>query len=256
MHTIRLRSGWVVTESHPGTSRHTRRFGRPTNLEPSETVWLTIRDFLDSGTVSLNGHPAGSIDPSDSGFSTEIRSLLLERNLLVLDIRASADRVIGDVCLEIRKDPITLAPATSEDYNFTHKLTRSNMETYVVKYWGGWNESVFRTNFERTENLVLRLGIERVGFVRLESAGEVLVIEDVQILPAYQNRGLGGWMLDQVCEAAINRGLPAVRLRCFKDNPARRLYARYGFRLVEDTDIAEWWEMAVAVRPAEPHNAS
>jgi len=245
MHTIRLSGGWAVTAPAAGVTRHVRRFGRPRTLDPNETVWLTVRDAPGSGTVAVNGRPVGDVADPQTPFTTEIRSFLHDRNELVLDLRSTSDRPPGDVSLEIRAEPLTLAPATADDYRFTHDLTRLNMERYVAKYWGGWDEAVYRANFGRTENLVLSLGSEPVGFVRTEPTADVLVLEDVQLLPAYQNRGLGAWVLSQVRDLAAARGLRAVRLRCFKDNPARRLYLRAGFRVVEDAGVAEWFEQVL-----------
>jgi ribosomal protein S18 acetylase RimI-like enzyme len=241
MHTIRLRGGWVVTEIDPGTARHVRRFGRPRTLAPNETVWVTVTDAPGPGTFAVNGTTVGLITAESPG-TFDIRSLLRDRNELVLDIHAPPDKQPGEVALEIRDEPLTLTPAGPDDYAFTHNLTRANMERYVTKYWGGWDEAVYRANFDRTENLVLRLGGVRVGFVRTEPAGEMFVLEDLQIVPACQNRGLGAWVLEQVRASASDRGLRAVRLRCFKDNQARRLYLRAGFRVVEDAGNAEWFE--------------
>ena len=241
MHTIRLSGGWAVTSSG-GMTRYARRFGRPRTLDPNESVWVTVRDASGPGTVAVNGRPIGEIVDPSVPFAAEIRSLLQDRNELFLELRTSDDRAPHDVTMEIRSEPLSLTSATPADYAFTHDLTRSNMEKYVAKYWGGWDEAVYRANYERTENLLLRLGGEKVGFVRFEPAADRLVLEDVQLLPAYQNRGLGGWMLDRVRELAAARGVRAVRLRCFKDNPARRLYLRAGFRVAEDAGVAEWFE--------------
>jgi GNAT superfamily N-acetyltransferase len=240
MHTIRLAGGWATTTPTAGVTRYARRFGRPRTLDPNETVWVTVRAATGPGTVAVNGRTVGHVDAAVP-FAAEIRSLLQDRNDFVLELRGPP----SEVALEIRSEPLALTPATPADYAFTHDLTRSNMERYVAKYWGGWDEAVYRANYDRTENLLLDLGAAHIGFVRLEPTADVLLLEDVQILPAYQNRGLGGWALDRVGELATARGRRAVRLRCFKDNAARRLYLRAGFRVVEDADIAEWFERAV-----------
>lgn len=136
----------------------------------------------------------------------------------------------------------TLTPAAGADYAFTHDLTRDNMRGYVERFWGAWDEAVYRANYARTDNLILRLGDERVGFVRLFAEDGRLVLEDLQVLPAYQNRGLGTWALGQVEAIARERGLAAVRLRCFHTNPAYRLYRRCGFAVVESGEHADWLE--------------
>ncbi|HEY2783829.1 MAG TPA: GNAT family N-acetyltransferase [Fimbriiglobus sp.] len=249
MHTIRLRGGWTVAEPSPGIARHTRRFGRPRTLAPNETVWLTIPNPPGPGGVFINDKPVGVIDLTTARFAVEIRAKLLERNILQLDLQAPPDRPTGDVALEIREEPLTLAPARVDDYEFAHELTRTNMLPFVEKYWSEWSEAIFRTNYDRTRNDVLRLGTERVGFVRAEMGDEVLVLEDLQIVPSYQNRGLGRWVLDRVCESAAGLGLRTVRLRSFKDNRARNLYSRADFSVVEDAEFTEWWEKGIASEP-------
>jgi GNAT superfamily N-acetyltransferase len=144
---------------------------------------------------------------------------------------------------------LTLRPAAPDEYAFTHDLTRANMEPYVARFWGGWDPDVYRANYARTENLVARVGGERVGFVRLSPDGDRLVLDDVQVVPAFQNRGIGTRVLAAVERLAAGRGFRAVRLRCFPVNPAYRLYLRAGFAVVERGDVADWLEKPVGGPP-------
>ena len=137
---------------------------------------------------------------------------------------------------------MTLLPATAADFGFTHDLTRANMRGYVERVWGPWDPAVYAANYATTDNRVIVAGGERVGFVRLGVAGDRLVLHDVQVVPAWQNRGVGTWALGRVRELACERGLAAMRLRCFPDNPAYRLYLRLGFAVVERGDVADWLE--------------
>lgn len=134
---------------------------------------------------------------------------------------------------------MTLVPATPADFAFTHDLTRDNMRGYVERFWGAWDPAVYAANYALTDNRVVWAGEERVGFVRLAVAGDRLVLEDLQVVPGWQNRGVGMWALGEVRGLAAGR---VVRLRCFHSNPAYRLYTRVGFVPVERGDHADWLE--------------
>ena len=140
---------------------------------------------------------------------------------------------------------MTFEPATPEDYDFTHDLTRDNMRGYVERFWGPWTPGVYADNYARTDNRVIWDGAEKVGFVRLAVEGDRLVLHDVQVVPARQGRGVGTWALRQVRRLAVEQGLAAVRLRCFHDNPAYRLYVRVGFAMVERGENADWLEQVL-----------
>ncbi len=101
-----------------GRVRYVRRFGRPTNLAPGQTVWLVCDGVDLAGSASLNGRPLGEMTGSQAATRFDVTAELAERNELVivvelppLDYRAEQasrpDRVglpgglIGEVRLEI-----------------------------------------------------------------------------------------------------------------------------------------------------------
>ena len=55
------------------------------------------------------------------------------------------------------------------------------------------------------------------------------------VLPQWRGRGIGTRLLDALVVQARRTGLRTVSLSVERDNPARRLYARSGFRTVDDT---------------------
>jgi beta-mannosidase len=102
-----------------GRVRYRRRFGRPTNIEPHEQVWLVIDGVDYFAAVSLNGKSLGCVIGYQDRAEFDIRDLLAERNLLTLDVelpsyetgsaapaRPGRDQMpggpIGEVRLEIR----------------------------------------------------------------------------------------------------------------------------------------------------------
>jgi ribosomal protein S18 acetylase RimI-like enzyme len=55
----------------------------------------------------------------------------------------------------------------------------------------------------------------------------------IAVMPEYRGRGIGSEMLRRLLEIAGSR-YTAVSLSVSADNPARRLYERFGFRVVRD----------------------
>jgi GNAT superfamily N-acetyltransferase len=151
----------------------------------------------------------------------------------------------GKLCLYQGADKrLDLRLATgNEDAAFAHDLTRANMHAYVAPHWGGWDRAIFFDNYALSENWLAWHSGERVGLARLVFDQPVLVIEDLQVLATEQNKGYGTEMLADLTGMARRRGCERLRLRVFDENPARRLYLRFGFVEVQRDDAATWLEM-------------
>ena len=98
--TQQLPAAWdAVLPGVRGTVRYTRRFGRPTNLEAHERVWLVVEDVAGSATIELNGEKV-----PDTFY--DVTDRLRERNLLQIDVTqpdpAQPAGLVGEVRLEIR----------------------------------------------------------------------------------------------------------------------------------------------------------
>lgn len=70
--------------------------------------------------------------------------------------------------------------------------------------------------------------------------GELRVL-DIALLPPWRNRGYGSRLLDDILAEATAAGLP-VTLYVEAHNPARRLYDRLGFVLIEEGDVYDLLE--------------
>jgi ribosomal protein S18 acetylase RimI-like enzyme len=141
---------------------------------------------------------------------------------------------------------LVLRPATKADEAFAHDLTYSNMHAYVARHWGAWDREIFFRNFATTENYIAWREGERLGLVRLRwllPSLPTVIVDDLQVLPAEQNRGHGWAMLEAIVDIARARDCRIVRLRVFEENPALRLYKRFGFRDVEREPGALWLEL-------------
>jgi len=76
--------------------------------------------------------------------------------------------------------------------------------------------------------LVVELEGEPVGTVSSSIHDDHLRVEELVVLPAFQNRGLGSYLLLRELDRARSLGLP-VRLHTLRLNRALRLYERHGF---------------------------
>lgn len=103
MHRIALKGPWQITHPHgnvppvshklpatwqelfgdcSGSAQFLRHFHKPTNLDASEIVYLTLTGCRGEGEVFLNEHLVGHIWSCDVQWSVDITRNLLSRNEL------------------------------------------------------------------------------------------------------------------------------------------------------------------------------
>jgi GNAT superfamily N-acetyltransferase len=88
-----------------------------------------------------------------------------------------------------------------------------------------------------------------VGMVIASVRDGAVYVEEMDVLPAYGRRGLGGRLLECVCWWAKVRGHGAVTLSTFCDVPWNGpFYRKHGFRELQP---AEWTPGMLAIREKE-----
>lgn len=136
--------------------------------------------------------------------------------------------------------PFTTRPYEPGDYEFVYELKKLCYHDYVEALWG-WNEDDQRRRFAQFMDegagemmfLLLQDG-QAIGMTNYEFSGEdALDICNICLLPQYRGRGVGGALLKQYIAQNTR---PVLTLQVYKNNPARRLYERLGFRTYEETD--------------------
>ena len=130
-----------------------------------------------------------------------------------------------------------LRPATEADYDFLYRLHTATMKEYVAALWG-WDEAaqqrMFRERFDPSSRQVIVVDGQDAGALEVEWGKDEVFIDNIGIAPEFQRRGIGAAILKDIFDEAAARGLP-VALRVLRGNPARRLYERLGFVVVEET---------------------
>jgi ribosomal protein S18 acetylase RimI-like enzyme len=135
----------------------------------------------------------------------------------------------------------TLRPATERDYAWLWEVKRLTMRPYVEQTWGGWDneaqEEFFRQNFVPAHMRVIVIDGRDAGLFHVEREAAEIFLANIQLLPEFQNRGIGTALVRDLIAEAQAAG-KSVRLQVLKPNrAARRLYERLGFALFEETGI-------------------
>lgn len=133
----------------------------------------------------------------------------------------------------------TLRQATAHDYDFLYQLHVAAMREYVEATWGWqeeWQKEYFDRKFDPSDRQIIQIDGKDAGVIAIEQRDEGLFVALIEILPDYQNRGVGTSLLRHTIQKAQAANL-SVTLQVLKTNaPARRLYERLGFVIVKDED--------------------
>jgi ribosomal protein S18 acetylase RimI-like enzyme len=134
---------------------------------------------------------------------------------------------------------IALRECREEDRPFIWQVRRQALREYVAAIWG-WDEEVQREEFEKRftpagHQVVVFDGID-VGLLQVVDEGSRMVVGKIELLPAFQRRGIGSELMGRILDEARARHVP-VRLQVLRTNqPARRLYERLGFVMIGETE--------------------
>lgn len=134
---------------------------------------------------------------------------------------------------------LTLRPATAFDKAFLRELHHLAYRDVVLRQFGAWEEEAQDFWFERSLEEAAFHVIEHdhlaVGALGTKEEPTRLDIVELQVLPDWQNQGIGTFVIVAELERARASGKP-VQLRVLKENRAQRLYQRHGFVVIGETE--------------------
>ena len=127
---------------------------------------------------------------------------------------------------------MAIRQATVTDREFLYELHCRTMRPVIDMTWG-WDDEWQAKDFERRCATYDVFVIERdghpIGGLMLETMADSIYVHEIQVLPEYQEQGVGTAVMKQIIEQASKRGL-GVTLSVVAANPrAKDLYARLGF---------------------------
>ena len=120
--------------------------------------------------------------------------------------------------------------STEDDYEFCYDLTKQNMYDLFCRHWGGWIDSEFRKGYVVESIQIIMVGGKSAGYFSHKIKDKSVYIDNIQILPSLQGKGLGTLVLRSFLAEHQNS---IIQLTTFEDNPAMLLYKRLGFVVVE-----------------------
>jgi GNAT superfamily N-acetyltransferase len=101
------------------------------------------------------------------------------------------------------------------------------MRDYAEQTWGNWDG---RANLQLGFDEVIQSSGRDIGLIGVEHGSDCWFLDKLYILPAYQNKGIGGYLLQRLIDE-VTAAQVALRLTVLEVNPARRFYERHGFIL-------------------------
>jgi ribosomal protein S18 acetylase RimI-like enzyme len=126
----------------------------------------------------------------------------------------------------------TLREARGADGEFLLSLAREAYREVLALQVGGWDEAVHGKRFaEKVASLPFWVGeLDGAPVAAISSTlhADHLRVNELLVLPAVQNRGIGSRLLLREIERARTAGVP-VRLYTLRLNRALQFYERHGF---------------------------
>lgn len=135
----------------------------------------------------------------------------------------------------LTRPALELRQATADDLDALVVLYEKCMRSYSEVYYP-WDHNAFRHAFKPNEVEVLIYRSEIVGLVKTVLHEDHVYLAEVQMAEPMRNKGFGTYLVIRAVNHAKSLGLP-LTLRVLRNNPARSLYERLGFRLVRENAI-------------------
>jgi ribosomal protein S18 acetylase RimI-like enzyme len=136
-------------------------------------------------------------------------------------------------------DALTLREARASDAALLLSIAREAYQEVLSLQFSGWSEAVHGARFaEKVATLPFWVGEldgEAVAGLSSTLHADHLRVNELVVLPAFQNRGVGSRLILRELERARSASVP-VRLYTLRLNRALRFYERHGFVLTGRRD--------------------
>ena len=132
-----------------------------------------------------------------------------------------------------------LQPAVESDKESIRQLRFDCYQEVVALQFGAWDEDeqtkFFEDKWVPSRYLKILCDGKFAGVLAVVQHREQILIEELQIHPTRQGRGLGTAVMNTILDDADQRQVP-IRLRVLRKNRAKSMYDRLGFDVVDKTE--------------------
>lgn len=108
-------------------------------------------------------------------------------------------------------------------------------QQFLHMQWTAQQRS-YATQFPDAEHLLISIHARPAGRIMIARSDTSLTLVDISLLPAFQNKGIGTTLIQELQAEAADLSRPLF-LNVLPENPAIRLYGRLGFQQVEHTGL-------------------
>ncbi|MGH8226669.1 MAG: GNAT family N-acetyltransferase [Steroidobacteraceae bacterium] len=133
-----------------------------------------------------------------------------------------------------------LVPATLEDRAWLEDLRRAVYRELFFATWGAWDEARHQRHtrdcWEQGGIFLIEIEHVRVGMIQVHDRPNTVEIGEIQVRPPEQGRGIGTHVLSDVIARSHSRRKSVSLSDGLRNERARRLYERLGFREVAQSD--------------------
>ncbi|WP_312388751.1 GNAT family N-acetyltransferase [Chryseobacterium sp.] len=132
---------------------------------------------------------------------------------------------------------LQLRKATQNDIDFLLDLRTKTMNEHLESsgFPTDKNSHLKRILHEFETAKIMMYRKEDMGLLKVKYGKDEIELIQLQIHPDFQGKGFGKRILEMIIEESLFSEIP-IYLSVLKTNPAQKLYARVGFRTIEENE--------------------
>lgn len=147
---------------------------------------------------------------------------------------------------------LKLRPAQTTDAPFMKELEATVMADHAKALWGTFRPVDHISVFDLESTRIIEWDTEVAGYVTVERAPDHLRLRKLYLSPAFQGKGIGKSILDQVRDEAFAAHLP-LRLSVLRPNErALQFYLRERLELMDTTQERLFLQTPTPSQPSDP----
>jgi ribosomal protein S18 acetylase RimI-like enzyme len=128
----------------------------------------------------------------------------------------------------------SLRSASEHDIELLWALRQLTMKPHIQKSYGWNNDEEYEYAKERLMcTRIIHINGLDIGIIKIVDLPDHFHLQQIQIHPDWSNRGIGSTVITDLIHEAQQKAKP-VRLHVLKNNPAKDLYERLGFVVIEE----------------------
>jgi ribosomal protein S18 acetylase RimI-like enzyme len=152
---------------------------------------------------------------------------------------------------------ISFRQAVESDVDFLRALRAATMREVVLRHQGWCDEEQNQRVIYHFESArIIVSGGREIGLLKVVREVDHVHLVQIQLLPAFQGRGIGTAVIVALQEESGPLGMPII-LEAYASNRAVALYSRLGFAIVDRTEHSytmRWQKSITEPNQALKHN--